>query len=258
MRKHDWNSIDPAIVDALRADSVRVPDAAAVDRVKARLEGSIAAFAMSGPSNVVPAGARSPTTSVSLLARPVVRTILVFALGGAAGAGLHAALRPAAVDRIIYVDRVVSTAQPSPPPEALSDVPVPTNPLPPESRALSYRPTHGASPAASIASDRTPFADLAAQQSLLDAARTSFASGDAAAALRALEAHEQRFPDGVLAEEREALAIKTFVLAQRFDVATDRGARFRTRFPKSLLLPAVLDALATIPVTENARDANDR
>jgi outer membrane protein assembly factor BamD (BamD/ComL family) len=90
-------------------------------------------------------------------------------------------------------------------------------------------------------------ASLAAQQALLDDARTAVARGDETAALRALELHARRYPDSVMVEEREALAIKAFVAKGKYAEARARGDRFRTRFPRSLLLPSIDETLSTIP-----------
>ena len=70
-------------------------------------------------------------------------------------------------------------------------------------------------------------------------ARTALARGDSRQALGAVEAHESRFATGQLIEERESLAIEALLAAGRHDAATARAASFRTRFPHSMLLPAI-------------------
>jgi len=90
-------------------------------------------------------------------------------------------------------------------------------------------------------------AGLAEQQALLDEARSALARGDDGAALRAVELHARRFPDSVMIEEREALAIKALVGKEKFSEARSRGERFRARFPRSLLLSSLEETLATIP-----------
>jgi outer membrane protein assembly factor BamD (BamD/ComL family) len=82
---------------------------------------------------------------------------------------------------------------------------------------------------------------------LLDEARASFGRGEHEAALRTITLHERRYPDSVLTEEREALAIKALVASRNYEKAKAMGARFAERYPRSLLLPAVRDALGSIP-----------
>jgi outer membrane protein assembly factor BamD (BamD/ComL family) len=88
---------------------------------------------------------------------------------------------------------------------------------------------------------------LATQRALLDAARAALGGGDSAGALAALDTHERRFPNSVLSEEREALAIKALAGAGRLAEARARGARFRSRYPNSIMRPAIDATLATIP-----------
>jgi hypothetical protein len=51
----------------------------------------------------------------------------------------------------------------------------------------------------------------------------------------------------VLREEREALAVKAFVLAGRGDEARARADKFRAKYPASLFLPAIESSLRSIP-----------
>jgi outer membrane protein assembly factor BamD (BamD/ComL family) len=80
---------------------------------------------------------------------------------------------------------------------------------------------------------------------LLDPARAALAHGDGATAMERLGLHEQRFPNGALSQEREAMAIKALVLTGDRDRARARAASFCARYPGSLLWPmigATLDA----------------
>jgi len=88
---------------------------------------------------------------------------------------------------------------------------------------------------------------LAAERSLLDEASGALRAGDAQAALRDLDLHGQRFPVGVLAEERDAMTVEALVAAGRADDARAAGARFRAAHSGSLLQPTVEDALRSIP-----------
>jgi hypothetical protein len=89
--------------------------------------------------------------------------------------------------------------------------------------------------------------ELAAERAPLETARTALSRGKPQAALDALGEHQRRFPFGRLGEEREALAIEALVQGGRSAEARARAARFRAKFPSSLLLPAVDAAMKQIP-----------
>lgn len=74
---------------------------------------------------------------------------------------------------------------------------------------------------------------------LLRQARAAVAREDFAAALPPLLEHARRFKDGRLAEEREALRVKTLAGLGRKGEARRAAAAFEARFPRSVLLPAV-------------------
>jgi hypothetical protein len=85
---------------------------------------------------------------------------------------------------------------------------------------------------------------LAAEQALIDTARSALSRGRAADALVATDDHARRFPRGRLAEEREILAIQALLLAGRRSDADARGERFHRTFPGSLYGNAVDGLLA--------------
>jgi hypothetical protein len=70
-------------------------------------------------------------------------------------------------------------------------------------------------------------------------ARAAVARGDYAAALTPIAEHARRFRDGRLAEEREALRVKTLVGLGRTEEAQRAASAFQARFPRSVLSPAV-------------------
>jgi hypothetical protein len=80
---------------------------------------------------------------------------------------------------------------------------------------------------------------LARERSLLELARTALGRGKIDEANRALAEHERDFPTGSLIEEREMLAIRALWLEHRVNEARTRAAKFRERYPNSLLLPAI-------------------
>jgi hypothetical protein len=84
---------------------------------------------------------------------------------------------------------------------------------------------------------------LAQEQALLDPARVSLAHGDGAGALARLAQHEHRFPNGALAQEREAMTIRALVITGDRDAARARAQAFRSRYPSSLLWPMIAASL---------------
>ena len=78
-----------------------------------------------------------------------------------------------------------------------------------------------------------------AELRLLRQARAAVARGDFAAALPPLAEHARRFKNGRLVEEREALRVKALVGLGRAGEARHAAADFRSRFPRSVLLPAI-------------------
>lgn len=93
-----------------------------------------------------------------------------------------------------------------------------------------------------------PIADtLAAEQALLERARTALKVEDAAAALTLLNEHGASYPRGRLVEEREALRVLTLFKAESVDAAS-AAKKFRVRFPHSIFLPAIDNAAKSAPV----------
>lgn len=133
-------------------------------------------------------------------------------------------------ERVVYIDRpapAITAAQlttpPAPEPSGLRLEDLPR--AAPTTTATATSVAHGE--------------DLAKERAVLDVARSALGRGDAASTLVAVAEHERTFPRGALAEEREALAIQALALQGRSADARARADRFRKRFPRSMLLPAV-------------------
>lgn len=95
-------------------------------------------------------------------------------------------------------------------------------------------PEGGAAPARLLPADA-----VRAELRLLRRARTAVIREDFAAALAPIAEHARRFQDGRLAEEREALRVKTLAGLGRTAEAERAATEFKTRFPRSVLSPAV-------------------
>jgi hypothetical protein len=80
-----------------------------------------------------------------------------------------------------------------------------------------------------------------AELRLLRQARAAVARDDFAAAMPLIAEHTRRYgyKEGRLAEEREALRVKALVGLGRGEEARRAAAAFESRFPRSVLLPAV-------------------
>jgi len=87
-------------------------------------------------------------------------------------------------------------------------------------------------PAAPVARE-----SYAVELALLRRAQAAYAGRDFLVALALLADHGRRFPNGRLAEEREALRVRSLAGAGRLDEARHAVAVFTERFPRSVLLP---------------------
>jgi len=171
-------------------------------------------------------------------AHPFASVLAALAAGVAVGA---VAVAPRlARERIVYVDRVVVapsvvTAPPVVPPVVRE--------LPPN--ASAREPVVHAPPVkvdGAIDSQR-----LASERAVLDIARAALSRGEAAAAIDAAQRHAEEFPNGQLAEEREAILIRGLVQVGDVVEARARAAKFHARFPESIFGRTIDAAIGSIP-----------
>jgi hypothetical protein len=80
---------------------------------------------------------------------------------------------------------------------------------------------------------------LTAELELLGRAQAAYTRRDFSAALALAAEHARRFPKGHLAEQREALRVRSLVGSGRTDEAHRAAAAFAVQFPRSVLLPRV-------------------
>jgi hypothetical protein len=85
---------------------------------------------------------------------------------------------------------------------------------------------------------------LNTERLLVEAAQSALARGQAGAALEHAAEHAQQFPQGRLAAEREALAIRALLRLGRVDAARQRAEAFDARWPGSLLRGSFAASLA--------------
>jgi hypothetical protein len=91
----------------------------------------------------------------------------------------------------------------------------------------------------------TPRESYAAELGLLQRAQAAYARRDLSGALALAAEHSRRFPDGRLAEEREALRVRSLAASGRGADARRAVAAFARRFPHSVLLPRLQQTSAT-------------
>jgi hypothetical protein len=227
--------IDPRALEALRRDR----DAPAPDAARARVASRLSVL---GPRPDPPPRGESAARAVTGSTQAGLLAI-AFVAGGVAGALLHAGLSRAAAPRLVYIDRptpsIPSVAMPSAAATRPSAAGSALEPSPPSSASISTGPPSSPPPSG--------LAQMDAERSLLDAARIALVGGDSDTALHALDRHARTYSHPLLGEERDALLVQALVRAGRYDEARSRAEAFRRRVPKSLFLPAVDAAIASIP-----------
>ena len=84
-----------------------------------------------------------------------------------------------------------------------------------------------------------------AELGLMRSAHTAYAAHEFSNALVLIGEHARRFPNGLLAEEREALRVRCLLGSGRTSEARRVAAQFATRFPRSVLLSRIQSEVAT-------------
>ncbi|HEY3256884.1 MAG TPA: hypothetical protein VGJ91_23170 [Polyangiaceae bacterium] len=211
-----------------QAKSVRPVSPAARVRVLKRAQSSALAASALGPAN--------PSV-------PVRESWSRAWIGGAAGATLLAAAAALA----LHGRNEASALGPAP---VQSGANASLNPalvvssfgpeLGPAASASAVQPsTTRQSPRPSESNAPEPYAG---ELELLRRAHAAYGSGDFANALRLLAAHGRRFPNGRLAEEREALRVRALSSSGQTDSARRAAQALASRFPRSVLLSRTMSA----------------
>lgn len=208
-----------------------------------------------GSSGGTPAASSAAGVVHAARASRLLQAAALFLTGAGAGAGgYHLSQRARHPTTAVARRLIVETPRSDlPPPTPTVVVPVVVPVLPPvgASAARARPPTvKPRAPAASSAPEAGPEdgdQGLAAERTLLEIARTALARGQGEDALTALRSHARQFPSGELAEEREGLLVEALVVTRKYDLARERAARFKKRYPLSLFAPVVEQALQSIP-----------
>lgn len=218
----------------------QVAPADALERLRSRLSTNVPALAPSKEPATPP-----PSTTAAAAGAGAGK--LLFAVAGLVVGAAAGAFVMHEIDRSAPVTLAASTVKSAEessvraaPATTTTALPITSAPPRPSAKPFATEgPTATAAPNGSGTTN--------AERILLDEARAAYARGARNDALDALSRHGTRFPNGTLVEEREALAVRILVDAGRTAEARARGERFRARYPKSLMLPAVEAALESIP-----------
>jgi hypothetical protein len=247
--------LDPALRRLVEAEQRRPPPAGQrLDRVFERVCGTLALPGSGVRGDGAPEGTGGTGRGAS--SSPAVKLLgVVGAAAVLAGIGYYAASRPRVPGPALEAkpprerpDRAVHPAQvpegPVRPLKTVKTVSSPAASAPIIKRPARLRPT---APRPVPKRRDAPADLLAAERRLLDEARQALSRGDGAEALRVVAVHRRRFPRGQLVEERQALQILGLVRAGRNTEARDAGLRFGERYPGSIMLAVVKDALSKLP-----------
>jgi TolA-binding protein len=198
-----------------RARIVRpLPD---VVRARARARARAAAAAATpGPAMTAPARGRRPQ-----IAWAAALALVLGAAGAVAAIGVrrHDPAGPAPLSSAVTAPRSRLEA-----PEVAMLSRATPEPKPPAKPRRATRPM-------------TAQESYAAELGLLQRAQVAYAERDLSGALVLLAEHARRFPNGRLAEEREALRIRSLARSGHTDEAQRATGAFASRFPRSVLLP---------------------
>jgi len=211
-------------------------------RLSARVMSSIAAIpggggggSSSAPGSAPTSGTAATKAGSSLGTSAFIGMGVTFAIGAALGIAARPML---GIDEHMQNAPIVATAIPE------QHAPIRTlEPIAPSVAAVEDPPAPSSVPSAKSG----PVRDLSAERALLDGARAALGRGDPAAAVVAAKTHEQRFPRGALAEEREALYVQALAQSGKVAEARARAAKFKQNYPDSMLLPAVTAATQDKP-----------
>lgn len=220
---------------ALAAERHRRPDVvAAAERAriadKVLLSVGVGAVGAAAAAGVAKASVASAKGASVLTAKLAVVTAVAFVAGGGAGAALYATTHAPAVPRLPEQPIVVLSGTPT------SSVAPPASVVPAASSSSAPAPPipNGVS-SSSTGSD----GDLSSEKALIERARSALSRGDTNASLEAIRAHQKRFPNGRLNEERELIAIQALARSGQADAARARANSFRKNYPSSVFLPVV-------------------
>jgi len=181
--------------------------------------------------------ARATMAAMAVIPREPLSTVrrrgLTIALAASLAMAVGAAVAAAALR-----GRAPSPNQPAPPALPHSERPMHNPTLDMPLSLPSVAPPHSmtAKPQRS-AHSATAQESYAAELDLLQRAQVAYAARDFSDVLARVAEHGRGFPNGRLAEEREALRVRALEGLGRTEEARRAAAAFADRFPRSIMLP---------------------
>jgi hypothetical protein len=212
--------------------------------IERHMPDELRARALARARAIVAAGGKIPATHLAELPKPLPRPVprgqrlLRIALAASVLVALGAVGAVAAHYRSPRAPQLPLPAPPPPCP-AVQNAPVPAPSEPPRTDAKHVVPAKPARPSRASAKDDAVEIELA----LLQRAHSAYTRHDFSGALALIAEHSRRFPNGHLAEQREALRVRSLGGSGRTEEAHRAAAAFATRFPRSVLLPHLEDEL---------------
>lgn len=215
-----------AVRSVLEAAKDHEPSPEALASLHARLAAQLPPGALSNVAK--PAGTAGAAASAKGAAGFLTKGVVGLATIATLSAGAYELLRKPATANVPNVATVASiaTASPSMEPPAVEATPVEATaePLPPVDRAVSPRSISTPTPTASA---REP------EATLLSRAHDALLHGDPATALAITQQHARLYPNGLLTQERERIAIEALMAEGDKQRARARANAFYKSYPDS-------------------------
>jgi hypothetical protein len=242
---HDPNAPEPLVTSAedgelralLEAGRDELPTTAQLGGLAAKL-GPILGPGGPGGHGGGGAAAAAKAGASGAIAKVLGAVTIAVVVGGGA---VHSFRTRATSEAIPTTQSTSAVVAVTPMPNAAPpEEPPPPAPSPPVV-AVAPRPTPHAAPRATTAVE-----DPNAEVTLLQGAHSALPS-DPARTLAICAEHARRFPDGLMAQEREVLAIEALVKTGRTDDARARADRFAAAYPSSTHLRRIHAVLGDAP-----------
>lgn len=222
---------DPVLRSALEAGRDELPSLERLQAIGARLGVGTGGAVTGGGSGA------APLAGASLGAKLVGLALVAGAVAGGVGLALHSRSRPEPAPAAAVQPAPPLAADPPAPTPLPTLTPAPAPPLDPP------RPAPKVPPPARASRAETHAGDPRAEAALLQQANDALAV-DPGRALKLCAVHVQRYPSGLLSQEREVIAIEALVALGRRAEATERADRFRAAHPESSHLRRIEQVLS--------------
>jgi hypothetical protein len=213
-----------------------LPSEHALERMLTRL-GPIAGAGAALAGDAVLAGAKGAATHAAstTVGASVAKLVAVIAGAGLIAGGAAMLASNSGGDESPQTPAKVAPKGASPaaaPVEALPPQPQPPAPVAPELSEPPEDPAPAHAAPAKAGKSTSSAAGVKAEAALLERARSLVASNPAQA-LAITRDHARRFPGGLLAQEREVIAIEALRKLGQQDEANQRATRFKSAYPGS-------------------------